>query len=194
MATMVRAPFMPTRCWIAPEMPSATYSFGATVWPELPIWRSIGSQPLSQIGRDAASSAPSAAASCSASARCSWALMPRPTATMRSACDRSTAALASWNGGSAVWRSAPASMRDGLRGHRRPAAARGGVGAEAPIWNDTQVRRRPLGGHVGDQLALEHRPRERAASPSAARVSPTTSVTSARSSRAASVGAKSRVW
>ncbi len=32
-------------------------SFGATVWPELPIWRSIGSQPLSQIGREAASSA-----------------------------------------------------------------------------------------------------------------------------------------
>ena len=58
---------MPTRCWIAPEMPSARYSFGATVWPELPTWRSIGSQPASQIGRDAASSAPSASASCCAS-------------------------------------------------------------------------------------------------------------------------------
>ena len=39
-------------------MPSARYSFGATVWPELPTWRSIGSQPASQIGRDAAISAP----------------------------------------------------------------------------------------------------------------------------------------
>ena len=31
------------------------YSFGATVWPELPTCRSIGSQPSSQIGREAAS-------------------------------------------------------------------------------------------------------------------------------------------
>jgi electron transfer flavoprotein alpha subunit len=28
------------------------------VWPELPICRSMGSQPLSQMGRDAPSSAP----------------------------------------------------------------------------------------------------------------------------------------
>ena len=33
MATMVFAPFMPTRCWMAPEMPTAMYSLGATVWP-----------------------------------------------------------------------------------------------------------------------------------------------------------------
>ena len=33
---------------------------GETVCPELPTWRSMGSQPLSQMGRDAASSAPSA--------------------------------------------------------------------------------------------------------------------------------------
>ncbi len=73
----------------------ATYSLGATVWPELPIWRSMGSQPLSQMGRDAASSAPNAFASSSASAMCSCALIPRPTATMRSACERSTACFAS---------------------------------------------------------------------------------------------------
>src|SRR4026207_298140 len=49
-ATIVREPFMPTRCWIAPEMPSATYSLGATVCPELPIRRSIRSPPLAELG------------------------------------------------------------------------------------------------------------------------------------------------
>ena len=48
---------------MAPEIPTAMYIFGATVWPELPTWRSIGSQPASQMGREAASSAPSASAS-----------------------------------------------------------------------------------------------------------------------------------
>ena len=48
---------------MAPEMPTAMYILGATVWPELPTWRSMGSQPASQMGRDAASSAPRASAS-----------------------------------------------------------------------------------------------------------------------------------
>src|SRR5208337_3239902 len=61
-ATIVREPFMPTTCWMAPLIPNARYNFGATVCPELPICRSIGSQPSSQIGRDAAISAPSALA------------------------------------------------------------------------------------------------------------------------------------
>ena len=34
-ATMFSEDCMPTLCWIAPEMPSARYSFGATV---LPVW------------------------------------------------------------------------------------------------------------------------------------------------------------
>src|ERR1017187_9019194 len=51
MATMVRDPFIPTRCWMAPEMPIAMYNLGPTVCPELPTWRSIGSQPASQMGR-----------------------------------------------------------------------------------------------------------------------------------------------
>src|SRR6266852_5538255 len=95
MATMVRAPFIPTTCWIAPLMPSARYSFGATVWPELPICRSIGSQPSSQIGRDAAISPPSAFASASACGIFSGALMPRPIATISGACVKSTADFAS---------------------------------------------------------------------------------------------------
>ena len=85
---------MPTRCWMAPEIPSARYSFGATVCPELPTCRSIGSQPESQIGREAASSAPSASASVWATAMFACSLMPRPTLTIRSAFDRSTACLA----------------------------------------------------------------------------------------------------
>jgi electron transfer flavoprotein alpha subunit len=35
-------PFIPTRCWIAPEMPHATYSFGVTTWPEEPTWYACG--------------------------------------------------------------------------------------------------------------------------------------------------------
>ena len=35
---------------MAPEMPSGEIELGATVCPELPTWRSIGSQPASQIG------------------------------------------------------------------------------------------------------------------------------------------------
>src|SRR2546426_6827296 len=34
-ATMFSEPCIPTLCWIAPEMPAARYSFGATV---LPVW------------------------------------------------------------------------------------------------------------------------------------------------------------
>jgi hypothetical protein len=61
------------------------YTFGATVCPELPTCRSIGSQPASQIGRDAASSAPRALASSSTIGMFSFSLMPRPTETMISA-------------------------------------------------------------------------------------------------------------
>ena len=66
-------------------MPSARYNFGATVCPELPIWRSIGNQPSSQIGREAAISAPIALATASACGIFSCALMPRPIATISGA-------------------------------------------------------------------------------------------------------------
>src|SRR2546428_12686554 len=61
------------------------YILGATVWPELPTWRSMGSHPLSQIGREAASSAPSASASFCTIGMFSASLIPRPTDTMISA-------------------------------------------------------------------------------------------------------------
>ena len=66
------------------------------------------------------------------------------------------------------------------------------VGAERADLERDEVRRRPLRHDVGGQLALEHRPHERASSPPPL-LTPVTSVTSARSSRAASFGAKSRV-
>ena len=89
-------------------------------------------------------------------------LMPRPTATIRSACDRSTACLASWNGASAFCRTTLASMRDGGGGDRRGRAPLlHGVGAEGADLHRDEVRRRSIEDHVGDQLALEHRARER---------------------------------
>ena len=41
-------------CWIAPEMPAARYSFGATVLPVWPIWPAYGNQPASTTARVAA--------------------------------------------------------------------------------------------------------------------------------------------
>ena len=51
--------------------PSANVDIVINLGPELPTCRSIGTQPASQIGREAPSSAPSASASRSASGRCS---------------------------------------------------------------------------------------------------------------------------
>mgnify|MGYP003298052941 CR=1 FL=1 len=62
-ATAMSGPFQTPV--VKPLMPSARYNLSATVWPEDPICRSIGSQPESQMGREAASSAPRAWASAS---------------------------------------------------------------------------------------------------------------------------------
>ena len=176
-------------------MPSARYSFGATVWPELPTCRSIGSQPASQIGRDAAISAPSASASCCASGDVRLLLdaaADRDDPLGLRQVDRllapaGTAPPAS--GGSPTRRRSTASARTGAG----DAPLRRLVGAERANLKRDEMRRRALRHDVGGQLALEHRPHERRLA--AARVlTPVTSVTSARSRRAASFGAKSRVW
>ena len=60
---------MPTLCWTAPEMPSATYSFGETVLPVWPIWAAYGYQPASTTARVAPTAPPSARASSSASVK-----------------------------------------------------------------------------------------------------------------------------
>ena len=51
---------MPTLCWIAPEIPQATYSFGETVLPVWPTWVEYGYQPASTTARVAATAPPSA--------------------------------------------------------------------------------------------------------------------------------------
>ena len=38
MATMFFEFFMPTRCWVAPEIPQAMYTVGFTVLPVWPTW------------------------------------------------------------------------------------------------------------------------------------------------------------
>ena len=156
-------PFMPTRCWIAPEMPSATYSFGATVWPELPTCRSIGSQPASQIGREAASSAPSASASCCGERQMFLPLdaaadrrrSARPATDRPPASPPGTAPRAS--AGSPTRRSSTSSARTGAG----DAPLRRLIGAERADLERDEMRRRPLRHDVGGQLALEHRPHER---------------------------------
>ena len=62
-ATIVFEVCMPARCWIAPEMPFATYSCGETVLPVWPTWKLCGIQPESTAARDAPTAAPSASAS-----------------------------------------------------------------------------------------------------------------------------------
>src|SRR3954467_13345574 len=53
-ATMFSEDCMPTLCWMAPEMPAARYSFGATVLPVWPIWAAEANQPASTTARAAA--------------------------------------------------------------------------------------------------------------------------------------------
>ncbi len=38
MATMFFEFFIPTKCWVAPEMPQAKYTVGFTVLPVWPTW------------------------------------------------------------------------------------------------------------------------------------------------------------
>ena len=42
MAMMFFEPFMPTMCWVAPEMPAAMYTVGFTTLPVWPTWYAVG--------------------------------------------------------------------------------------------------------------------------------------------------------
>src|SRR6185437_12581094 len=93
-ATMFSELCMPTLCWIAPEMPAARYSFGATVLPVWPICAAYGYQPASTTARVAATAAlpPKALARSSQSSKPSALPRPRPPATRMSAPSMSTSA------------------------------------------------------------------------------------------------------
>src|SRR3954452_19870097 len=94
MATMFSADCMPTLCWMAPEMPAARESFGATVLPVWPICAAYGYQPASTTARVAATALlpPKALASASTSSKPSALPRPRPPATRTSAPSMSTSA------------------------------------------------------------------------------------------------------
>src|SRR6202044_3323853 len=58
--------------WIAPEIPTARYSWGETVLPVCPTWKACGYQPASVTARDAPTAAPRESAS--------FSMMPNPSA------------------------------------------------------------------------------------------------------------------
>src|SRR5687767_5824137 len=78
-ATIVFDVCMPARCWMAPEMPLATYSWGETVLPVCPIWNECGYQPESTAAREAPTAAPSESANASTSEKSPP--VPRPPDT-----------------------------------------------------------------------------------------------------------------
>src|SRR5215212_5167411 len=78
-ATIVLDVCMPARCWIAPEMPLATYSCGDTVLPVWPTWNECGYQPESTAARDAPTAAPRESANASTSVKSPP--VPRPPDT-----------------------------------------------------------------------------------------------------------------
>src|SRR2546430_1273592 len=87
---------MPARCWIAPEIPTATYSVGETVFPVWPTWSPCGRQPASTTARDAPTAAlpPNARASSSSSVKFTGSLSPRPPEMTIGASATSTAPAA----------------------------------------------------------------------------------------------------
>src|SRR5678815_4508076 len=75
MATIVFDVRMPARCWIAPEIPTATYRLGLTCRPVCPIWSLCGRHPSSVTARVAPTAAlPNAAARSSTSLKFSGAI------------------------------------------------------------------------------------------------------------------------
>src|SRR4051812_45025365 len=86
-ATIVLDVCMPARCWIAPEIPLATYSCGDTCLPVWPTWLLCGYQPASTAAREAPTAAPTASANASTGPKSPF--VPRPPETTIAASDRS---------------------------------------------------------------------------------------------------------
>ena len=109
---------------------------------------------MSQIGRDAASSAPSASASSSTIGMFSFSLMPRPTDTMISAAVRSTARADSRNGSSGLARIAPA-VSSGVKFSTGAEPASTLIRAKCARLNGSEIRRGAAGLHIHVHLALK---------------------------------------
>ena len=71
-ATIILLSFIPARCWIAPEIPTAIYKSGTTTFPVWPTWWSLLIYPASTAAREA----PTAALSLSAMSVISLKLSP----------------------------------------------------------------------------------------------------------------------
>lgn len=75
----------PDKCWAAPEIPNAIYSFGATVLPDNPTCQEAGHQLRSQATRLAPAAPPNKLASSSSSLNCVGPPRPLPPETTMSA-------------------------------------------------------------------------------------------------------------
>ncbi len=131
-ATMTFEPFMPARCWMAPEMPTATYSSGATTLPVCPTCQSFGTQPASTAARLAPTAAPRSSASPSISLKSP--LVPRPPeTTTRASVSSGRALFTSLNSTKRVFRAA-ASTFTGSGDDAARALLRGGAGTRWDGW------------------------------------------------------------
>src|SRR5690606_37442054 len=89
-ATMPSQFHIPTTCWTAPEIPTAMYSLGRTVWPVCPTWWSWLIHPASTTARLAPTSPPRASANSLSTLKPSGPPSPRPPATITEASSRFT--------------------------------------------------------------------------------------------------------
>src|SRR5690606_37252051 len=105
-ATIVLDVCMPARCWIAPEMPAATYSCGETCLPVWPTCEECGYQPASTAAREAPTAAPSESAKSSTGEKSPP--VPRPPETTIAA-SASSGRPEDFRGSEAVIRAALAS-------------------------------------------------------------------------------------
>ena len=78
MATIVLESFIPAKCWMAPEIPTATYNSGATILPVCPTCISLGTNPASTAAREAPTPAPSLSAKSYSILKLSPDFIPRP--------------------------------------------------------------------------------------------------------------------
>src|SRR5512143_759583 len=117
-ATITLEPFMPARCWMAPEMPAAMYSSGATTLPVWPTCQSFGTQPASTAARLAPTAAPSSSASASTGLKSPF--VPRPPETI---------ARASVSSGRSLF----TSLKPAWRVLRAPASTDTAAGCTAPF-------------------------------------------------------------